>query len=48
MFIIGGDQPQAEFTPLAMKRCEQWQQEQAARPARALRTSSRAGKARRR
>jgi len=22
MFIIGGDQPQAEFTPLAMRRCE--------------------------
>jgi mannose-6-phosphate isomerase-like protein (cupin superfamily) len=22
MFIIGGDQPQAEFTPLAMQRCE--------------------------
>jgi mannose-6-phosphate isomerase-like protein (cupin superfamily) len=26
MFIIGGNQPQAEFTPLAMKRCEEWQQ----------------------
>jgi mannose-6-phosphate isomerase-like protein (cupin superfamily) len=25
MFIIGGDQPQAEFTPLAMQRCEAWQ-----------------------
>jgi hypothetical protein len=25
MFIIGGDQPQAEFTPAAMKRCEAWQ-----------------------
>jgi len=25
MFIIGGNQPQAEFTPLAMKRCEEWQ-----------------------
>jgi mannose-6-phosphate isomerase-like protein (cupin superfamily) len=25
MFIIGGDQPQAEFTPLAMQRCEDWQ-----------------------
>ena len=23
MFIIGGDQPQAEFTPLAMRRCEE-------------------------
>jgi mannose-6-phosphate isomerase-like protein (cupin superfamily) len=28
MFIIGGNQPQAEFTPLAMRRCEEWQQEQ--------------------
>ena len=27
MFIIGGDQPQAEFTPLAMQRCEAWQRE---------------------
>jgi quercetin dioxygenase-like cupin family protein len=26
MFIIGGDQPQAEFTPLAMQRCEEFQQ----------------------
>ena len=25
MFIIGGDQPQAEFTPLAMQRCEEFQ-----------------------
>jgi quercetin dioxygenase-like cupin family protein len=25
MFIIGGDQPQAEFTPLAMQRCDAWQ-----------------------
>ena len=24
MFIIGGDQPQAEFTPAAMKRCEEY------------------------
>jgi len=24
MFIIGGDQPQAEFTPAAMRRCEQY------------------------
>jgi mannose-6-phosphate isomerase-like protein (cupin superfamily) len=28
MFIIGGNQPQAEFTPLAMQRCEEWQQQQ--------------------
>ena len=25
MFIIGGNEPQAEFTPLAMQRCEEWQ-----------------------
>jgi len=25
MFIIGGNQPQAEFTPAAMARCEEWQ-----------------------
>jgi mannose-6-phosphate isomerase-like protein (cupin superfamily) len=25
MFIIGGNQPQAEFTPAAMQRCETWQ-----------------------
>jgi hypothetical protein len=25
MFIIGGDQPQAEFTPQAMQRCEEFQ-----------------------
>jgi mannose-6-phosphate isomerase-like protein (cupin superfamily) len=25
MFIIGGNQPQAEFTPLAMQRCETFQ-----------------------
>ena len=27
MFIIGGNQPQAEFTPLAMQRCEQFSRE---------------------
>jgi mannose-6-phosphate isomerase-like protein (cupin superfamily) len=27
MFIIGGNQPRAEFTPAAMRRCEQWQRE---------------------
>jgi len=26
MFIIGGNQPQAEFTPLAMRRCEEFAQ----------------------
>ena len=25
MFVIGGNQPQAEFTPAAMLRCEQWE-----------------------
>src|SRR3979411_891981 len=25
MFIIGGNQPQAEFTSAAMQRCEEWQ-----------------------
>jgi len=25
MFIIGGNQPQAEFTPLAMRRCEEFE-----------------------
>ena len=29
MFIIGGDQPQAEFTPDAMRRCEAFAQGQA-------------------
>src|SRR5882672_580812 len=29
MFIIGGNQPQAEFTPLAMQRCDAWQKETA-------------------
>jgi hypothetical protein len=27
MFVIGGNQPQAEFTPLAMQRVQEWQQE---------------------
>jgi mannose-6-phosphate isomerase-like protein (cupin superfamily) len=30
MFIIGGNQPQAEFTPAAMQRCEAYAREQAA------------------
>ena len=29
MFIIGGNQPQAEFTPDAMRRCEEWQRQSA-------------------
>ncbi|HVJ24381.1 MAG TPA: cupin domain-containing protein [Burkholderiales bacterium] len=33
MFIIGGDQPQAEFTPAAIQRCEAFARERAARPA---------------
>jgi hypothetical protein len=33
MFIIGGDQPQAEFTPDAMQRCEAFAKEPAPRPA---------------
>ena len=36
MFIIGGNQPQAEFTPAAMQRCEAYARE------RAQRTTSRA------
>ncbi len=33
MFIIGGDQPQAEFTPAAMARCEAFSTGRAARTA---------------
>ena len=33
MFIIGGNQPQAEFTPDAMQRCEAFAKEPAPRPA---------------
>src|SRR2546421_2362554 len=29
MFIIGGNQPQAEFTADAMRRCEEWQRQSA-------------------
>jgi quercetin dioxygenase-like cupin family protein len=46
MFIIGGNQPQAEFTPDAMKRCEEWQRASAA--GRPTRTASRAAAPRRR
>ena len=45
MFIIGGNQPQAEFTPEAMRRCEAYAQGQAPRtasPARAQPPRSRA------
>ena len=54
MFIIGGDQPQAEFTPAAMRRCEAYAEERGGRtrsPARASRrrpsaTAPRGGPAR--
>ena len=43
MFIIGGDQPQAEFTPLAMQRCEEWQRnKEGSSPAPSIRRASRA------
>ena len=32
MFIIGGDQPQAEFTPAAMQRCDAWKKESGSDP----------------
>src|SRR3977135_1951428 len=49
MFIIGGNQPQAEFTPLAMQRCEQFSrgqppQKASRRPAPRRRPSARASK----
>jgi len=34
MFVIGGNEPQAEFTPAAMARCEAWEEEKAARVSR--------------
>ena len=46
MFIIGGNEPQAEFTPLAMKRCEEWQQETAASRTPTRRASSAAARPR--
>src|SRR5688572_5691623 len=33
MFVVGGNQPQAEFTPLAMQRCEAFAREPAPRTA---------------
>jgi mannose-6-phosphate isomerase-like protein (cupin superfamily) len=49
MFIIGGDQPQAEFTPLAMQRCEAWQKgNSGSAPAPAPRKASRPAATRRR
>ena len=32
MFVIGGNQPQAEFTPAAMRRCEEYARAPAPRP----------------
>ena len=49
MFIIGGNQPQAEFTPAAMRRCEAFATERSARkapPAAASRRTPRAKAAR--
>jgi hypothetical protein len=40
MFIIGGNQPQAEFTPAAMQRCEAWQRGEKASPRAAPRKAS--------
>jgi hypothetical protein len=33
MFVIGGNQPRAEFTAAAMARCEEFQQQKAAKAA---------------
>jgi len=54
MFIIGGNQPQAEFTPLATRRCEAFSTDRsappprraAARPRRARATAARSAPAR--
>ena len=40
MFIIGGDQPQAEFTSAAMQRCDTWQREKTVSPRAARRKAS--------
>ncbi len=45
MFVIGGDQPQAEFTPAAMRRCEEYAARNATAAPRAI---SRARPARKR
>jgi mannose-6-phosphate isomerase-like protein (cupin superfamily) len=48
MFIIDGNQPRAEFTPLAMQRCDAWQAAQArSAPAPAPRRSPPAAASRR-
>jgi mannose-6-phosphate isomerase-like protein (cupin superfamily) len=41
MFIIGGNQPQAEFTPAAMRRCEAYEKERSARTPSQARASQR-------
>src|SRR4051812_12482814 len=46
MFIIGGNEPKAEFTPAAMKRCEEWQRGSA--EGRSTRKASRGAAPRRR
>jgi hypothetical protein len=46
MFIIGGNQPQAEFTPAAMRRCEAFAREPQARTASPERASPRKRRAR--
>lgn len=45
MFIIGGNQPQAEFTAAAMQRCEAFAAEQARRTASPARAQSRRARA---
>ncbi len=47
MFIIGGNQPRAEFTPAAMRRCEEWAAAQTASRRGARRASGRRPAARR-
>ena len=47
MFIIGGDQPQAEFTPDAMQRCEDFATGKQARTPQRGRASPRTAPARR-
>ena len=42
MFVIGGNQPQAEFTPAAMQRCEEYAAHQPISRARAARKPRRA------
>ena len=44
MFIIGGNQPQAEYTPAAMKRCDEFAKQTAARKAAPRKRARRARK----